>query len=359
MRMSDALRHPVREYALAIGAAALTTVVMFVLRPFIYPFASPPFLFVVLLVARRLGFGPAVAAGAVSVAAFAFLFVTPEEPVITDEAEVAATVVFLVALVLAWLAATVPWGRRAEGSTRVARADSRDGARVKDEFLAILAQDLRTSVIATRAALNEMDAAHDHESAARARATILRQTDQLARMVGDLRDVNRAASGRLVLHRHPLDLAEAVERSMAIVMSTASRHLFKLDAEPLWVEADALRLQCILVNLLDNAVKYTGPGGSIFVRVTPEGAAAVLEVRDTGIGIAPELLPRVFDLSVRADGSRRGPGNGLAVVRRLVTLHGGTIDAASDGPGYGSCFTVTLPRIPRPLRDPAAPLPTC
>jgi signal transduction histidine kinase len=338
MRWRDALRHPFAGYALAIAAAALTTVVMLAVRPFIHPFVSPPFLFVVLLVGRQLGFGPAVAAGSVSVAAFAFLFVTPEDPVITDEAEVAATIVLLVALVLAWVAATIPWSR-AGWFSRLSRTDRRHGARAKEELLAIFAQDLRTSVAATRAALHEIETAGDPESAARARATILRQTDQLSRMAADLGDAHRAAAGRLVLRRRPLDLAEAVEHSVAIVTRTAARHRFTVEAQPLWVEADPLRLQGILVSLLDNAVKSTGPDGSIIVRVMPEGPAAILEVRDTGGGIARELLPRVFD------------GNGLAVVRRLVTLHGGTIDAESDGPGRGSRFVVTLPRVRRPAPE--------
>jgi K+-sensing histidine kinase KdpD len=198
-RLSDVLRHPLGGYAIAIGATGVMTVVMLALRPFVHPFVSPPFLFVVLIVARRLGFGPAVAAAAVSVVAFAVLFVTPTDPVITDEAEVAATVVLLAALVIAWLLATVRSGD--ERAPRLmlevaARSDALDADRAKDERLAILAYELRRQLTATRAALLAMDAApHDHESAARTRAIILHQTDQLARFVDDLLERTRAGSG--------------------------------------------------------------------------------------------------------------------------------------------------------------------
>jgi signal transduction histidine kinase len=328
MRLSDLRRHPLGGYLLAIGAAALTTGVVLAVRPFIHPFVSPPFLLVVLLVARTLGSGPAIATAAVSVVAFALLLVTPEDPVITDEAEVAATVVFLGGLVVAWVAATIPWS----GSRRItllAAADPKDAPLGTDERLAILAHELRMSVAATRAALHEMDAAADDGSAARARAIVRRHTDHVARLAGDLREATRSPSGRLVLDCHPLDLAVAAEQGVTIAMTAAARHAFTLEAESVWIEADALRLQCIILTLLENAVNQTRPGGSILVRVAAEGSSAVLEVRDTSLGRTAEPEP----------------ARGLAVVRRLVALHDGTIDVASAG---GSRLTVTLPRVERP-----------
>jgi signal transduction histidine kinase len=126
-------------------------------------------------------------------------------------------------------------------------------------------------------------------------------------------------------------------------------HGLFVDAEPVWVDADAARLQQIVDNLMSNAVKYTPAGGSLHVSVKRERDQAVLRVRDTGIGISPDLLPQIFDLFVRGDpGSarvRRGLGIGLAVVRRLVELHDGTVEASSAGAGQGSTFTVRLPRV--------------
>ena len=223
--MSAALRHPLAGYALAIVAAGVTTLVTLALRPFLHPFVAPPFLVVVLLVAWKRGFGPALAAGAVSVAAFAFLFITPDDPVVTDEADVAATVVFLAALAGVWVAAIVPWSRE-ERPSLFARADARDGRR--------------------------------------------------------------------------LDLVEAVERTVGLVMRTSEERFFKVEiAEPVWVEADTRWLDRALVTLLGNAAKATPRGGTVIVRVAADGPSALVEVRD------------------------------------------------SDVPGRGSRLTVTLPRAPR------------
>jgi signal transduction histidine kinase len=129
-------------------------------------------------------------------------------------------------------------------------------------------------------------------------------------------------------------------------------HVLSVDAEPVWVNGDVMRLQQIISNLLSNAIKYTPPGGSIHVSVTPDGNDAVLRVQDTGIGVSPDLLPRIFELFVQGDpGSdrvRSGLGIGLAVVRRIVESHGGSVEASSDGPGRGSTFTVRLPSVPAP-----------
>jgi signal transduction histidine kinase len=331
MGLSDLRRNPLGGYLLAIGAAVLTTVVVLALRPFIHPYVSPPFLFVVLLVARTLGSGPAVAAAAVSVVAFALLLVTPEDPVITDEAEVAATVVFLGGLVVAWVAATIPWSgpRR---NPLLAGPDPKDVPFGTDERLAILARELKTSAAATRAALHEIDAAAADESAARAGAIIRRHADHVARLAGDVREATRSPSGRLLLDLRPLDLAAAAEQGVTIAMTTTTRHVFTLEAESVWIEADALRVQCVILTLLEDAMNRTAPDGSILVRVIAEGPAAVLEVLDTGLARAGE-----WDTT-----------SGLAVVRHLVALHGGTVVVASPGPRSGIRFTVSLPRIERP-----------
>jgi signal transduction histidine kinase len=180
------------------------------------------------------------------------------------------------------------------------------------------------------------------------------KTDQLTRLVDDLLDVKRIVNGPVILERQPCDLAEAVA-GFIVTWNGSGRfkdHTLLVDAESVWVNGDAARLQQIVDNLVGNAVKYTPAGGSISISVKHEAEEAVLRVRDTGIGISPDLLPQLFELFVQGDpGSTRvrtGLGIGLAVVRRLVELHGGTVQASSDGLGKGSTFTVRLPRVPAP-----------
>jgi CheY-like chemotaxis protein/anti-sigma regulatory factor (Ser/Thr protein kinase) len=162
-----------------------------------------------------------------------------------------------------------------------------------------------------------------------------------------------------VLVRRPLDLAEAVRQCVTMFGETdrTSRHRLTLETEPVWVDADQTRIEQITENLVTNALKYTPAGGAIHLRVHRDAGEAVLRVRDSGAGIPRELLPRVFDLFVQGartlDRNEGGLGIGLTLVRQLVEMHGGTVEAASEGAGRGSTFTVRLPAIPGP---PPAPL---
>jgi CheY-like chemotaxis protein len=155
-------------------------------------------------------------------------------------------------------------------------------------------------------------------------------------------------------------MAEAVRQAVATFTGDAGldRHI-EISTEPVWVDGDAVRLDQVLTNLMTNAVKYTLPGGSIRVALRADGGDAVLSVEDTGVGISPRLLPFVFDLYVQADRTldraRGGLGIGLALVRRLVELHGGTIVASSEGEGLGSRFTVRLRQAPSTMRTSFAP----
>jgi signal transduction histidine kinase len=227
--------------------------------------------------------------------------------------------------------------------------------RAKDDFLAVLSHELRTPLTTIVAGVRVLRQIGSPEARVGCvRDAIERQADQLARLIEDLLDVKRIVTGPAVLERRPCDLAEAVAGfiTMWSGLDRFKDHGLFVDAEPVWVDADAARLQQIVDNLMSNAVKYTPAGGSIHVSVKREGDQAVLRVRDTGIGISPDLLPQIFDLFVQGDpGSARvrtGLGIGLAVVRRLVELHGGTVQASSDGPGRGSTFTVRLPRVSEP-----------
>ena len=223
-------------------------------------------------------------------------------------------------------------------------------SQAKDEFMAMLAHELRNPLSAVTAAVHVLDAAKGHESASsRARFIIARQVQHLSRLVDDLLDVSRVVTGKIILERRTLNLCDLVRRTTAVFAERESNRHFALTTEPIWVEGDVVRMEQILSNIIGNAVKYTPPGGSIRISLSSEADEAVLRVHDDGFGIAPDLLPRVFDLFVQGeqtlDRAQGGLGIGLTLVKRLVTLHRGTVSAASNGPGKGSLFTLHFPRV--------------
>jgi signal transduction histidine kinase/CheY-like chemotaxis protein len=227
-----------------------------------------------------------------------------------------------------------------------------DANRSKDEFLALLGHELRNPLGAISNAVHVLDRFGDpDEKAARLRGIITRQTQHLSRLVEDLLDVSHVVSGKIVLHRQLLDLRDQAVRALSSLQESGktTRHVISLTGEPVSVSGDPTRLEQILSNLLDNALKYTPPGGRIDVTIVAEGRDAVVRVRDTGVGIQPAMLPLIFDLFVQAsqtpDRSKGGLGVGLTLVKRLVELHGGTVSASSEGPNRGSEFVVRLPRI--------------
>ena len=234
-----------------------------------------------------------------------------------------------------------------------ARAIAEEANRSKDEFLAMLGHELRNPLGAIANASQLLGAA-DEETRAHARAVIGRQVQHLARMTDDLLDAARAMTGKIVLQRQPLDLAEAAARALATLRAagrTGQRRIAQ-ELESVWVDADPTRVEQILGNLLGNALKFTPEGGTITVSVAKQGDDAVLRVADTGIGMRPELTARVFEPFVQGerplDRSYGGLGIGLTLVRRLAELHGGSASAESDGPGHGSAFTVRLPAAHAP-----------
>ena len=226
--------------------------------------------------------------------------------------------------------------------------------RAKDEFIAMLGHELRNPLGAIVGAVQVLDVLDSSESpSSRARAVITRQVKHLSRIIDDLLDAGRLVTGKIALTRQQLDLAEIVRRIVITVAGNErpSRHI-ELDISPVWIDADATRIEQVVGNLVANAVKYTDDGGWIRVRLAAEGREAVLEVQDDGMGIEAELLPRIFNLFVQGSQSlaraRGGLGIGLSLVRSLVELHGGTVSAGSDGPGRGSTFVVRLARIDPP-----------
>jgi K+-sensing histidine kinase KdpD len=232
-----------------------------------------------------------------------------------------------------------------------ARASAERANRAKDEFLAVLGHELRNPLTAITTAVGVLDRiGNKEEPAVHAREIISRQAQHVGRLVDDLLQVNRLLAGKMVLDRRPIDLADAVRRCVATLrgVGTLDRHAVELELKEAWVNVDAVRLDQVVMNLVENAVKYTPAGGVITVTLRRERRHAVLGIRDNGIGIPADLLPRIFEPFVQGEtGSRRsGLGIGLSVVRRLVEMHEGSVQVSSDGPGRGSSFVVRLPAIP-------------
>jgi PAS domain S-box-containing protein len=235
----------------------------------------------------------------------------------------------------------------------------------QDEFLAMLSHELRNPLAPIRSATHILKL-QGSENALQHHAceVIERQVATLSRLVSDLTEVSRVVSGKIRLDVETTDFCWAVRHALETVrpLMDSQRHEVSLSIAdgPIWVSADATRLEQVAVNLLTNAAKFTEAGGRIGVNVEREQNHAVLRVRDSGIGIAPEMLAHVFDLFAQAERSlarsQGGLGIGLSLVQRLITLQGGTVDARSDGPGHGSEFIVRLPVAPVPDEQ-AAPTP--
>ena len=233
--------------------------------------------------------------------------------------------------------------------------------RRKDEFLAMLSHELRGPLAPISSALHLLRMPKSEAAVQQQALDIIdRQVGQLTHLVDDLLDVSRITSGKVTLHQERTSVGNIVKRALETTdpLIAQRRHelTVSLPVEPIWLHADASRLEQVVVNLLTNAAKYTHEGGRIRLSAQQEGESAVLRVQDTGVGIAPDLLPHVFDLFTQAersmDRSQGGLGIGLCLVQRLVTLHGGTVEAYSDL-GQGSEFVVRLPVVPTSV----APMP--
>ena len=241
--------------------------------------------------------------------------------------------------------------RQYEGRAYLAQLEEADHR--KDEFLAMLAHELRNPLAPLRNALHIVrQRGPDRRAVTRHALDLMdRQVGHLVRLVDDLLDVSRITRGKVELRKEAIDLAEAATRAVesARPLIDARRHRLTYEGPPapVRVEADPVRLTQVIGNLLTNAAKYTDEGGRITLTVGWEAGEAVVRVRDTGVGIAPEMLPRVFDLFTQVertlDRAQGGLGIGLTLVRSLVELHGGSVQAFSGGVGAGSEFVVRLP----------------
>jgi signal transduction histidine kinase/ActR/RegA family two-component response regulator len=244
----------------------------------------------------------------------------------------------------------VTLAKSSEADLRAAKEQAESANRAKDEFLAMLGHELRNPLAPMLTAL-ELLRVRQGEAGARERDVIHRQVRNLAQLVDDMLDVAQIRKGRMTITKESIYARQIVATALEFVtpMLEERRHHLEVEIEPpaLVIVGDERRLVQAVTNLLTNAVKYTDAGGSIRVTVRDEGAEIVLCVSDTGRGIPPALLPRVFDLFVQGertpDRSEGGLGLGLPIVRSIVERHGGTVSATSDAPGKGSAFTIRLP----------------
>jgi len=236
--------------------------------------------------------------------------------------------------------------------------------RNKDNFIAILAHELRNPLAPIRNAVAVLKHAGLADPSLQwCRDVIERQVGQMSHLLEDLLDVGRINSGKLTLRRCRTELAAVIEQAIETTrpLIDARKHELVLDVppEPIWLDADPVRLAQVFLNLLGNSAKYTEPGGRIELRAQREGTRAIVRVTDSGIGITPENLQRVFEMfgqvESAADRSPSGLGIGLMLVKLLVDLHGGTIEVRSEGLNRGSEFVVSLPAVAAPSAQPQAP----
>jgi PAS domain S-box-containing protein len=248
--------------------------------------------------------------------------------------------------IAAWAGINLDISRQKQVEEELRAADQR-----KDEFLATLAHELRNPLAPIRNSLSVLRLAGGGPGVERVYDMMERQVDQMVRLVDDLLEVSRISRGKLALRRERVELGAvlraAVETSRPLLEASRHRLEIELSDEPIALDADPVRLAQVFSNLLNNAAKYTDAGGRITLRARRTGDAAVIAVRDDGVGIPTDRLGEVFDLFQQVDGSagraQGGLGIGLTLVRRLVELHGGRVEARSEGPGTGSEFVVTLP----------------
>jgi len=243
----------------------------------------------------------------------------------------------------------------------------RDSDTRKTEFLGVLSHELRNPLAPIRMGMHILDRVPaDSPEATRAKEVVRRQTEHLSRLLDDLLDVTRVSRGKIRLQRENLDLCILVRRSFEDYRSMFERSeieaRLELPTDPVWVDADPTRIAQVVGNLLQNADKFTSTGGVVTVTVCAHRQDVDIVVRDTGLGMGPGVVEHMFEPFAQEERglarTRGGLGLGLALAKGLIELHGGSIEAHSDGPGRGSAFTVTLPRVQTPPRVEATPVPT-
>ena len=261
---------------------------------------------------------------------------------------------FMVTMAVMTLAmAAAVWERkRAEAEANDARKQAEEAGRTKDQFLAMLGHELRNPLGALVSAVKVLESVNiPADQASRIREIMARQSRHLVRLVDDLLDIGRLTTGTITLNRRSMDIGECARDYVATLRLNeeyAARNI-SLETTAVWINGDPDRIEQILANLVSNALKHTRRDGRILLIIRPEGDRAIVRVEDDGDGMSADLLPHVFDLFAQGDQEsdrrRGGLGIGLTLVRRLVELHGGTVEAHSEGLGCGSAFMVRMPRI--------------
>ena len=240
-----------------------------------------------------------------------------------------------------------------------ARELLREANRIKDEFLAIVAHELRNRLAPIRNAVQAISVLEIGREAKRAVEMIDRQTMQMVRLVGDLLDASQISRNQLKMRKKRIKLQDvlrdAFEVSRPLIDELEHVLTVSQESRAIYVEADRVRLAQAIINLLNNAARYTERGGQIALRAERRDGVAIVSVTDNGAGISPESIPHLFEMFVRADpeGPHRGLGVGLTLVKRIVELHGGTVEANSAGLGQGSEFAMRIPLAKRQTRDTA------
>ncbi len=359
--------HPTGQIWSTIGAryatAIVSTGVMIWVRSLLHPWLNEEcpfslFYLSVLLTAWIAGSGPAVFAVVLGTVAAAHFFIPPSSSLmIADHADMLQLIMYVFVNCVA-----IFLFDRAERQRVLAENRSAENERLsddlkmadlrKDEFLALLAHELRNPLAPIRSSLALLERKENSlDVIRRARDVIYRQTMHLIRITDDLLDVSRFCRGKVELQVQRMDLrkaiADAIEMVDSSIHSKSQRFKSLVPNHPLWVNGDRVRIAQLTANLLGNASKYTPEGGRITLNLEQIDDLISIVVSDNGIGFAPDQADRILEPFVQMDASRTreygGLGVGLTIVSRLVALHGGTLSAASRGPGMGSCFTVTLP----------------
>lgn len=279
----------------------------------------------------------------------------PKEPLLIEEAETVRRALIAGSRLLAARETSLHGALAREAKSRAA---AELASRAKDDLLAMLGHELRNPLNAIKAAVSVLEMPDvKPEVADRARAVVQRQIGHLTSIIDDLLDVAHLDSGKAQLKHQTLDLAVVTRHVVEAFTATGRCRNLQMQVdlnEEAWVVGDETRLEQVVSNLLDNACKYTPAGGAVEIAVHVEGDAAVLTIRDSGSGIPPDVLPKIFDLFSQGartlDRSQGGLGLGLTVVRRLVDLHGGMIAANSEGLDRGATFQVRLPLTSAPIK---------
>jgi PAS domain S-box-containing protein len=241
--------------------------------------------------------------------------------------------------------------RRLESEIQARMAELAESDRKKDEFLAVLSHELRNPLAPLRYALMLLQQSQDREQTLETLELMERQLGHVVHIVGDLLDLNRISRGTLGLRRQAVTLSRVLEDALVTTRPRMERSRHRVEVElpeaPIWLDVDPTRVAQVFANVLNNAAKYTESAGVIRITAWTEATEAVVSIRDNGIGISPDMLPRVFEMFTQGhptrEGSQGGLGIGLSLVRRLVELHGGRVEARSEGPGRGSEFLIHLP----------------